>query len=115
MKVNYVTLLASATLTLLGAAVARAEGPAATALAADAKTANVEIKSDDLVKIDAIPPNSANSLLWSMLLLPTFIIRRKDVAEFLNKLEKALKQAAKLKATQNAESKAQPMVLAAAR
>jgi acetylornithine aminotransferase/acetylornithine/N-succinyldiaminopimelate aminotransferase len=48
-------------------------------------------------------------------LLPPFIIRRKDVAEFLNKLEKALKQAAKLQATQNAKSKAQPMALAAAR
>jgi acetylornithine/N-succinyldiaminopimelate aminotransferase len=48
-------------------------------------------------------------------LLPPFIIRRTDVTEFLSKLEKALKQAAKLKATQNAESKAQPMVLAAAR
>jgi acetylornithine/N-succinyldiaminopimelate aminotransferase len=48
-------------------------------------------------------------------LLPPFIIRRKEVAEFLNMLEKALKQAAKLKATQNAESKAQPMALAAAR
>jgi acetylornithine/N-succinyldiaminopimelate aminotransferase len=48
-------------------------------------------------------------------LLPPFIIRRKDVAEFLSKLEKALKQAAKLKATQNAESKAQPIALAAAR
>jgi acetylornithine/N-succinyldiaminopimelate aminotransferase len=48
-------------------------------------------------------------------LLPPFIIRRKDVAEFLNKLEKALQQAAKLKATQNAESKAPPIVLAAAR
>jgi acetylornithine/N-succinyldiaminopimelate aminotransferase len=48
-------------------------------------------------------------------LLPPFIIRRKDVAEFLIKLEKALKQAAKLKATQNAESKAQPIALAAAR
>jgi acetylornithine/N-succinyldiaminopimelate aminotransferase len=48
-------------------------------------------------------------------LLPPFIIRRKDVAEFLSKLAKALKQAAKLKATQNAESKAQPIALAAAR
>jgi acetylornithine/N-succinyldiaminopimelate aminotransferase len=48
-------------------------------------------------------------------LLPPFIIRRKDVTEFLHKLEKALQPAAKLKATQNAESKAQPMVLAAAR
>jgi acetylornithine/N-succinyldiaminopimelate aminotransferase len=48
-------------------------------------------------------------------LLPPFIIRRKDVTEFLSKLERALKQATKLKATQNAESKAQPMVLAAAR
>jgi acetylornithine/N-succinyldiaminopimelate aminotransferase len=48
-------------------------------------------------------------------LLPPFIIRRKDVTEFLVKLEKALKQAAKLKATQNAESKAQPIALAAAR
>jgi acetylornithine/N-succinyldiaminopimelate aminotransferase len=48
-------------------------------------------------------------------LLPSFIIRRKDVAEFLVKLERALKQATKLKATQNAESKAQPMALAAAR
>jgi acetylornithine/N-succinyldiaminopimelate aminotransferase len=48
-------------------------------------------------------------------LLPPFIIRHKDVAEFLHKLEKALQQAAKLKATQNAEAKAQPLVLAAAR
>jgi acetylornithine/N-succinyldiaminopimelate aminotransferase len=48
-------------------------------------------------------------------LLPPFIIRRKDVTEFLSKLEKALQLAAKQKATQNAESKAQPMVLAAAR
>jgi len=48
-------------------------------------------------------------------LLPPFIIRRKDVAEFLIKLEKALKQATKLNATQNAESKAQPIALAAAR
>jgi acetylornithine/N-succinyldiaminopimelate aminotransferase len=48
-------------------------------------------------------------------LLPPFIIRRKDVTEFLHKLEKALKQAAKLNATQNAKSKAQPIALAAAR
>jgi acetylornithine/N-succinyldiaminopimelate aminotransferase len=48
-------------------------------------------------------------------LLPPFIIRRKDVAEFLNKLEKALKQAAKLQTTQNAQSKLQPIALAAAR
>jgi acetylornithine/N-succinyldiaminopimelate aminotransferase len=48
-------------------------------------------------------------------LLPPFIIRSKDVTEFLNKLEKALKHAAKLNATQNAKSKAQPMALAAAR
>ena len=48
-------------------------------------------------------------------LLPPFIIRRQDVTEFLSKLEKALQQAAKLQATQNAESKAQPMALAAAR
>jgi acetylornithine/N-succinyldiaminopimelate aminotransferase len=48
-------------------------------------------------------------------LLPPFIIRRKDVGEFLSKLEKALQQAAKIQATQNAESKAQPMALAAAR
>jgi len=48
-------------------------------------------------------------------LLPPFIIRRKDVTQFLSQLEKALKHAAKPKATQNAESKAQPMVLAAAR
>jgi len=48
-------------------------------------------------------------------LLPPFIIRRKDVAEFLNKFEKALKQAARLQATQNAKAKAQPMALAAAR
>ncbi len=48
-------------------------------------------------------------------LLPPFIIRRKDVAEFLSKLEKALKQAAKLNTTQNAKSKAQPIALAAAR
>jgi acetylornithine/N-succinyldiaminopimelate aminotransferase len=46
-------------------------------------------------------------------LLPPFIIRRKDVIEFLSKLEKALKRA--IKPTQNAESKAQPLVLAAAR
>ncbi len=48
-------------------------------------------------------------------LLPPFIIRRKDVAEFLNKFEKALKQAARLQATQNAKAQAQPMALAAAR
>ena len=48
-------------------------------------------------------------------LLPPFIIRRKDVGEFLSKLEKVLRQAAKIQATQNAESKAQPMALAAAR
>ena len=48
-------------------------------------------------------------------LLPPFIIRRKDVAEFLNKLEKALQQAAKSSTTQNAQSKAQPIALAAAR
>jgi acetylornithine/N-succinyldiaminopimelate aminotransferase len=48
-------------------------------------------------------------------LLPPFIIRRKDVTEFLSKLEKALNQATKLKATRNAESKAQPIALAAAR
>ena len=48
-------------------------------------------------------------------LLPPFIIRRKDVGEFLSKLEKALQQAARIQATQNAESKAQPMALAAAR
>jgi acetylornithine aminotransferase/acetylornithine/N-succinyldiaminopimelate aminotransferase len=48
-------------------------------------------------------------------LLPPFIIRRKDVTEFLSKLEKALKNATKLKATQNAKSKVQPMALAAAR
>jgi cell division protease FtsH len=33
-----------------------------------------EKRSADLVKIENIPPNSANSLLWSMLLLPTFVI-----------------------------------------
>jgi len=48
-------------------------------------------------------------------LLPPFIIRRNDVAEFLSKFEKALKQATKLNATQNAKSKAQPKALAAAR
>jgi acetylornithine/N-succinyldiaminopimelate aminotransferase len=48
-------------------------------------------------------------------LLPPFIIRHKDVTEFLNKLEKALQQATRLKTTQNAESKAQPIALAAAR
>jgi acetylornithine/N-succinyldiaminopimelate aminotransferase len=48
-------------------------------------------------------------------LLPPFIVRSKDVAEFLNKLEKALKQAAKSSSTQNAQSKAQPIALAAAR
>lgn len=48
-------------------------------------------------------------------LLPPFVIRRKDVAEFLSKFEKALKQAAKLNATQNAKSNAQPIALAAAR
>jgi acetylornithine/N-succinyldiaminopimelate aminotransferase len=48
-------------------------------------------------------------------LLPPFIIRRQDVTEFLGKLEKALNQATKLKATRNAESKAQPIALAAAR
>ena len=48
-------------------------------------------------------------------LLPPFLIRRKDVAEFLNKLEKALKQATKSSSTQNAQSKAQPIALAAAR
>src|SRR5271168_532224 len=48
-------------------------------------------------------------------LLPPFIIRRKDVAEFLNKFEKALKKAAKPSSTQNAKSKAQPIALAAAR
>jgi acetylornithine/N-succinyldiaminopimelate aminotransferase len=48
-------------------------------------------------------------------LLPPFLIRSKDVAEFLNKLEKALKQAAKPSTTQNAQSKAQPIALAAAR
>ena len=48
-------------------------------------------------------------------LLPPFIIRRKDVAEFLAKFEKALKQAAKSSSTQNAKSKAQPIALAAAR
>ena len=48
-------------------------------------------------------------------LLPPFIIRRKDVTEFLNKLEKALKQATKPNSTKDAQSKAQPMVLAAAR
>jgi acetylornithine/N-succinyldiaminopimelate aminotransferase len=48
-------------------------------------------------------------------LLPPFIIRRKDVAEFLNKFGKALKQAARLQATQNAKAQAQPMALAAAR
>jgi len=48
-------------------------------------------------------------------LLPPFIVRRNDVAEFLNKLEKALKHAAKSSSTQNAKSKAQPIALAAAR
>ena len=48
-------------------------------------------------------------------LLPPFIIRHKDVTEFLNKLEQALQQATRLKTTQNAESKAQPIALAAAR
>jgi acetylornithine/N-succinyldiaminopimelate aminotransferase len=48
-------------------------------------------------------------------LLPPFLIRSKDVAEFLNKLEKALKQAAKPSTTQNAQAKAQPIALAAAR
>jgi acetylornithine/N-succinyldiaminopimelate aminotransferase len=48
-------------------------------------------------------------------LLPPFIIRRKDVTEFLSKLEKALKHASKLDKTQNAKSKAQPIALAAAR
>ena len=48
-------------------------------------------------------------------LLPPFLIQRRDVAEFLNKLEKALKQAAKSSTTQNAQAKAQPIALAAAR
>jgi acetylornithine/N-succinyldiaminopimelate aminotransferase len=48
-------------------------------------------------------------------LLPPFIIRRKDVEEFLSKLEKALKEATKPSSAQNAKSKAQPMALAAAR
>jgi len=48
-------------------------------------------------------------------LLPPFIIRSKDSAEFLNKLEKTLKQAAKSSTTQNAQAKAQPIALAAAR
>jgi acetylornithine/N-succinyldiaminopimelate aminotransferase len=48
-------------------------------------------------------------------LLPPFIIRQKDVAEFLNKFEKALKQATKPSTTQNAKPKAQPIALAAAR
>jgi acetylornithine/succinyldiaminopimelate/putrescine aminotransferase len=48
-------------------------------------------------------------------LLPPFIIRHKDVAEFLNKFEKALKLATKSSSTQNAKPKAQPMALAAAR
>jgi acetylornithine/N-succinyldiaminopimelate aminotransferase len=48
-------------------------------------------------------------------LLPPFIIRRKDVVEFLAKFEKALKQATKSSATQNAKPKAQPIALAAAR
>jgi cell division protease FtsH len=32
-----------------------------------------EKKATDLVKIDPIPPNSANNLAWVMLLLPTFV------------------------------------------
>jgi cell division protease FtsH len=45
------------------------------------RSAEVQKKGDDKekravepVKIDVIPPNSANSLIWSMLLLPTFVI-----------------------------------------
>jgi acetylornithine/N-succinyldiaminopimelate aminotransferase len=50
-------------------------------------------------------------------LLPPFIIRGKDVAEFLAKFEKTLKQISKLGASTRtkAETPAQPMVLAATR
>ena len=50
-------------------------------------------------------------------LLPPFIIRSKDVAEFLAKFEKTLKQTSKLGAAKQhkTETPAQPMVLAASR
>ncbi|MFZ3216053.1 MAG: aspartate aminotransferase family protein [Candidatus Acidiferrales bacterium] len=48
-------------------------------------------------------------------LLPPFIIRRKDVVEFLSKFEKALKQASKPTTSQKTETNAQPIALAAAR
>lgn len=50
-------------------------------------------------------------------LLPPFIIRSKDVAEFLAKFEKTLKQTAKLGAAKHpkTETSARPMALAAAR
>jgi acetylornithine/N-succinyldiaminopimelate aminotransferase len=50
-------------------------------------------------------------------LLPPFIIGRKDVSEFLVKLEKVLKQAAKpdLSRKTKTETPAHPMALAASR
>ncbi|MGC1256149.1 MAG: hypothetical protein WA867_11380, partial [Candidatus Acidiferrales bacterium] len=50
-------------------------------------------------------------------LLPPFIIRSKDVTEFLAKFEKTLKQTSKLGAAKQhkTETPAQPMVLAASR